>query len=115
MTGQTTLEQTKTIDEYSRHWYHSIAKRLSYLQLANEADWSALAIAAIITVKIQVRVIPDTLSLEELGEARSWFSHDQIFASTPTSSRGSQTGASLLFYKQTSVFHVPRRQLAKFF
>ncbi len=33
------------------------------------------------------------------------------FASTPTNTRGSQDGASLLIYTQTSVFQVLCRQL----
>ncbi len=40
---------------------------------------------------------------------------DATFASIPTNTRGSQPGASLLNYKQTSVIHAQRRQLAKFF
>ncbi len=58
-----------------------------------------------------MRVIPDNQYPEALGEARNWFSLEEIelFASTSTSSRGSQTGASLMIYKQTSVFHVVSR------
>ncbi len=81
------------------------------MKLIGQSQQSFIFENATIMVKIQVRVIPDTLNLQKnLDRLEAGFcTIKYLLVILPVV----ETGASLLIYKQTAMFHVPHRQLAK--